>query len=118
MRRRGATDGGGVPPAYLLSLPVWIAQGHSADPMQAALDWERARDEWTRGARSLDEINALYGPGFDPGPQVDPRERPTVLGGLEQVRAQPRVRTPRVEPGGVSRRAPGPAVGGEPREPG
>jgi len=57
----------------LLSLPVWIEQGHSADPVQAALDWERARDEWTRGARSLDEINALFGPGFDSGPQVDPR---------------------------------------------
>ena len=92
MRRREATDGG-VPPAHLMSLPVWIADGRSPDPgpapawwaareanegvpwqvHQARIDWERARREWVRGAPALDVLNSLFGPGLDAGPEVDPR---------------------------------------------
>lgn len=63
----------GAPPAHLLSLPVWIMEGRSSDPARARSAWERARREWGRGAPSLDALNGLYGPGFNPGPEPDPR---------------------------------------------
>ncbi|GEM_PF-5994531 len=35
--------------------------------------WAQARREWARRAGSLEALNALYGPGFDPGAVPDPR---------------------------------------------
>jgi len=69
-RDRVERDG---PPAHLLSLPTWLAQGRSPDPARARLEWERARSEWGRGAPTLDVVNRLYSADFDAGPEPDPR---------------------------------------------
>ena len=66
----------GEPPAHLLSLPVWILERRSQDPALARSEWEQARSEWGRGAPTLDALNGLYGPGFSPGPEPDPRGQP------------------------------------------
>jgi len=71
-RRRVGADQGD-PPEHLLSLPVWLAEGRSPDPARALAEWEQARSEWGRGAPTLEALNAIYGPGYDPGPQPDPR---------------------------------------------
>ena len=70
-RRDGAAQGD--PPAYLLSLPQWNLEGRSPDATRAREEWDRARDEWVRNASTLEASNAIYGPGFDPGPVPDPR---------------------------------------------
>lgn len=36
-------------------------------------EWDAARQEWARRAPSLDVMNRLYGPDFEPPPEVDPR---------------------------------------------
>ncbi len=74
-----------------MSLPKWIAEGHSPDPgpapdwwrdevpyavYRARIDWSRARIGWAQRRRSLDAVNALFDPdlGYDPGPwEEDPR---------------------------------------------
>ncbi len=63
----------GEPPERLLSLPVWLAEGRSGDPALARSDWDQARREWVRAAPSLTVANMIYGPGYDPGPEPDPR---------------------------------------------
>jgi len=75
MPHRRASADQGDPPEYLLSLPTWLAQGRSADPSRAMADWDRARQEWVRSAPTLDAANLIYGPGFNPGPEPDPRAR-------------------------------------------
>ena len=83
MRRRSAADGG--VPEHLLSLPKWNEEHRSPDPDSARIEWQRARRQWVRqSGGSIDAVNALYGDGYDPGPDEDPRraaehERRTVV---------------------------------------
>ena len=70
-RRDGVAQGD--PPEHLLSLPTWVAQGRSSDPARAMSDWDQARHEWVRAAPSLTVANMIYGPGYDAGPEPDPR---------------------------------------------
>lgn len=63
MRRRGGCDGS--PPVRLLRF--------RAEEWPDVQGWSDARREWVRSVPTLAAANALYGPGFAPPPQADPR---------------------------------------------
>jgi hypothetical protein len=78
VKRRGITDGG--PPEQLVHYREadWVGP-NGLDPYPAGIDdppavrWSRARRAWSREARSLAELNALYPDGLVSPPEADPR---------------------------------------------
>jgi hypothetical protein len=77
-RRRGITDGGPADQLVHYREADWISP-KELDPYPAGVDdppeirWERARRAWSREARSLAELNALWPRDLVSPPMPDPR---------------------------------------------
>lgn len=51
----------------------WPDEDGLVDVDEAHARWDEARREWASRARSLADINALYGEGYEPPYVLDPR---------------------------------------------
>jgi hypothetical protein len=78
VKRRGITDGGPAEALVHYRESDWIGP-NELDPYPGGVDdppavrWSRARRAWSKGARSLHELNALYPDDLVSPPEADPR---------------------------------------------
>jgi hypothetical protein len=78
VKLRGITDGGPAEALVHYRESDWIGP-NELDPYPGGVDdppavrWSRARRAWSRGARSLAELNMLYPDDLVSPPEADPR---------------------------------------------